>query len=319
MDRNQVILGIDIGGTNTSSGLVDEIGNIFLVGSIATEAQESFESFLERFNQDFDDRLKSSGQEFEIVAIGIGAPNANYYSGMIENPPNLSWGKVNLVEAFKRLYELPVVITNDANAAALGEQKFGAAQGLSDFIEITLGTGLGSGLIVDGKLVLGSDGHAGELGHITVIPGGRLCTCGRRGCLETYVSANGIKRTVVEMSEQGDTNSVLTNVPNDELSAEIITSAAEQGDMLSQNAFHQTADILGLALANIVAYLSPQVIILFGGLAQAGDLLFKPLRSSFEKNLLRNYVGKVAIKPSGLKPGEAAILGAAALAWKETS
>lgn len=319
MDQNRVILGIDIGGTNTTSGLVDERGNIFVAGSIATLAKEPFELFLERFAEDFDKRLNSSNQKFEIVAIGIGAPNANYYSGMIENPPNLSWVEVNLAKAFNQTYKLPVIITNDANAAALGEQKFGAAQGLSNFVEITLGTGLGSGLIVDGKLVLGSDGHAGELGHVTVIPDGRLCACGRRGCLETYVSAEGIKRTVKEMLNQSEEISVLANNNTDEISGEMIADAADKGDILAQKAFQQTADILGLALANVVAYLSPQAIILFGGLAQAGDLLFKPLRLSFEQNLLRTYNGKVKILPSGLKSGDAAILGAAALAWKETT
>jgi len=317
MNRIQVVLGIDIGGTNSAFGLVDVQGKIFLENTIATQATEHFETFFERFNENFKNTLEQSQQKFEIIAIGIGAPNANYYSGMIENPPNLSWGEVNLVEAFKQKYEVPVVITNDANAAALGEQKFGAAQALKNFVEITLGTGLGSGLIVDRKLVLGSDGHAGELGHVTVIPGGRLCACGRKGCLETYVSAEGIKRTVKELLKQDKTNSVLSTTSTIALSGEQIAQAAEQGDALAQKAFQQTADILGLALANVVAYLSPRAIILFGGLAQAGELLFKPLRLSFEENLLRNYVGKVQILPSGLKAGEAAILGAAALAWKE--
>lgn len=253
----------------------------------------------------------------EIVGVGVGAPNGNYYNGTIENPPNLNWGLVNVKEDIKKYINVPVAVTNDANAAALGEMKFGAAKDMKNFVEITLGTGLGSGIVVNGELVYGHDGFAGELGHTNVKQNGRLCGCGNKGCLETYVSAPGIKRTVFKLLSIVKSESNLRDVSFNNLDSKIIYDAAREGDIIALEAFDYTARILGLALADTVAYLSPEAIILFGGLANAGDLIIAPVKHYMEENLFGAFKNKVKIIPSGLPEGDAAILGSSALIWHE--
>ncbi len=315
--RTEVTLGIDIGGTNTAFGLVDRKGHCMAVSKIPTRGEEPAEKLFERIFSAFNRLWHKEKNRYVLRGIGIGAPNANYFSGCVEHPPNLNWGRANLVELSQRYYDVPVKITNDANAAALGEMLFGAAKTMKNFIEITLGTGLGSGIVVNGQLVYGSDGNAGEMGHIIAVHEGRLCNCGRRGCLETYASANGIQRTVEEMLEKSDRPSLLRNLPAKEVTSKAIAQAAAQGDGLALEAFQFTAEILGRTLADTVAVLSPEAIIMFGGLAQAGDLLFDPVRKAYEENVLNIFAGKVKIIPSGIDADQAAILGAGALIWSE--
>ncbi len=315
--KSEVTLGIDIGGTNTAFGLVDRAGRCTVVSKIPTRGEEPAKRLFERIFSAFRNLWAEEKNRNVLRGIGIGAPNGNYFSGCVENPPNLSWDRANLVELAQQYYDVPVKITNDANAAALGEMLFGAARTMKNFIEITLGTGLGSGIVVNGQLVYGSDGNAGEMGHIIAVHEGRLCNCGRRGCLETYASASGIQRTVEEMLEKSERPSILRSLPAGSLSSREIALAAAKGDALALEAFQFTAEILGRTLADAVAVLSPEAIILFGGLAQAGDLLFEPLRKAYEENVLNIFAGKVNIIPSGLDADQAAILGAGALIWSE--
>lgn len=317
MAKNKVSLGIDIGGTNTKFGLVNEEGNIFAKSSLATNADESADNLFGRLFDLFYKDMKETIDEVEIVGVGVGAPNGNFYKGTIENPPNLNWGYVNVAEIVKKYINIPVSVTNDANAAALGEMKFGAARGMKNFLEITLGTGLGSGLVVNGELVYGSDGFAGELGHTNVKPNGRLCGCGMKGCLETYVSAPGIKRTVFKLLSIVKSESDLRDVTFNQMDSKMIYSAAKEGDIIALEAFEYTARILGMALADAVLYLSPEAIIIFGGLAKAGDLLLIPVKKYMEENLFPAFRNKVPIIPSGLPESDAAVLGASALIWHE--
>jgi glucokinase len=249
--------------------------------------------------------------------VGIGAPNGSYNLGAIVDAPNLEWkGILPICSEMEDKLSVPVILTNDANAAAVGEMLFGAAKGMKDFIIITLGTGLGSGIVTDGKLVLGHDGFAGELGHTTVNPNGRKCGCGKLGCLETYVSAPGIRRTIFELMASSVEASSLRNFAYNDLSAKIISQKALEGDSIAREAFERTGEILGLKLADAVATLSPEAIFLFGGLSKAGDLIFEPTRRSMEKNLFPIYRNKVKILPSGLQDKNVAVLGAAALGWQ---
>lgn len=315
-----VTLGIDIGGTNTVYGLVDIEGNCFHKSSVETMAEEPAEFLFNRLFSQFKTEFEAVKDKFNLEGIGIGAPNANYYTGSVVNPPNLKWGNVNLIELTKKYYDLPVAVTNDANAAALGEMMFGAAKDFKNFIEITLGTGLGSGIIVDGDLVYGHDGFAGELGHVIVEPEGRLCGCGRRGCLEAYASATGIKRTVYHiLADLNGTESILREIPFTQLTAKDISTAFKKGDKIAEAAFEYTGKILGRALANAVTHTSPEAIVLFGGLANAGELIFEPVKRHMEENLLFIYKNKIKVIPSGLAEGDVAILGAGALIWKELS
>ncbi|SDL46974.1 glucokinase [Catalinimonas alkaloidigena] len=317
-----VTLGIDIGGTNTAFGLVDRLGNILTESTLPTKVHPTCEEYLRSLNskirQIYNDHEKKSGQKMRLIGIGIGAPNANYYRGTIEYAPNLTWpGVVPFVEMMKGYFDVPIVLTNDANAAAVGEMVYGGAKGLKNFVVITLGTGLGSGLVVNGELVYGHDGFAGELGHITVNPDGRHCGCGRKGCLETYVSATGIKRTVYKLLADFNESSELRNVPFNDLTAYMISEAARRGDRVAIEAFEYTGRILGQKLADTVAHTSPEAIFLFGGLAQANELIFYPTQRHMEANLLNIYKNKVKILPSELMDKNAAVLGASALAWKE--
>lgn len=315
--RIEVTLGIDVGGTNTAFGFVDINGKCISESSIPTRAQNSAADLFARLHPEIEKLYKSISQEYILKGIGVGAPNANYYRGTVENPPNLKWGIVNVVEILKQYYDVPVAITNDANASAIGEMLFGAAKGMKDFIVITLGTGLGSGVVVDGKLVYGSDGFAGEIGHTVYDPNGRQCGCGRKGCLETYASATGIKRTVMELLANSNEDSALRNVNYNDLDSKLIFTSALAGDKIAKDAFEITGEILGLKLADAVAVTSPEAIILFGGLALAGDMIIEPTKRSMEKNLFHVFQNKVAIVPSGLPEGNSAVLGAAALIWNE--
>lgn len=317
MSKMKTVIGIDIGGTNTVFGFVDKEGKIIYESSIPTRAHEKAELLFERLFGKIKEDFKKFENEYELGGIGIGAPNANYYKGTVESPPNLSWGIINVLEIVKKYSDLPAAITNDANAAAIGEMLFGAAKGMKDFIVITLGTGLGSGIVVNGQLVYGSDGFAGELGHVIVDPNGRECGCGRKGCLETYASATGIVKTVIEFLETTDTPSELRSIDKNSITAKKISEAAKRGDKLALDAFDFTARILGLKLADSVVYTSPEAIILFGGLALAGDLILKPVKKYMEEYMLNIFKNKVKLIPSSLPGGNAAVLGASALIWNE--
>ncbi len=316
MGKTSVTLGIDIGGTNTKLGLVNKEGKCIVSRSIPTHADEDLDIFLSELFSSIEEMAKPVADQVAIQAVGIGAPNANYYSGSIEEAPNISWGQhVPLVDIVKEKLGLPTVLTNDANAAAIGEQFFGVAKGMKNFIVITLGTGLGSGIVVNGELVYGHDGFAGELGHVTVIPGGRDHTTGLKGTLETYVSATGIKRTIFELLALRIHPSTLRDVSFNQLTAKDITEAALNGDLIAKEAFEYTGKMLGVALANSVAHVSPEAIILFGGLANSGELLLNPTKKYFEENLLHIFRNKVKILLSDLKGDNTAVLGAGALAW----
>ena len=317
MSKQDVVVGIDIGGTNTIFGLVDETGKCVAESRISTQRQDEAPVFFKRLYAAVED-LRKAHSEHRVVGIGIGAPNANYYTGTVELPPNLNWGIVNVVDITREYYpNLKTVITNDANAAAIGEMKFGAGIGLKHFIVITLGTGLGSGIVVDGKVVYGHDGFAGEIGHVIYDPRGRECGCGRRGCLEAYASASGICRTVSELLAESIEPSMLRHVSFEDLTSKSVTDAALKKDPIALKAFEITADILGKTLADSVAYTSPEAFILFGGLAKAGDLLLVPLRLRMEHHMLNIFKNKVKILPSGMTEGNTAVLGAGALIWNE--
>jgi glucokinase len=277
MGKTSVTLGIDIGGTNTKFGLVNESGNIIQHNTLPTKAMDPAADLFNRLFEKFESEYESIKDKYDLVGIGIGAPNANYYRGTVESPPNLNWGVVDLKSLLKKYYDVPSAVTNDANAAALGEMKFGTAKGMKNFIQITLGTGLGSGIVVDGKLLYGYSGFAGEMGHVISIRDGRKCGCGRRGCLETYVSATGLSRTLYELLADSNDKSILSDKPVNEIDSKAVYEAAISGDKIAQNAFKYTGKILGEAMADAVAYLSPEAIILFGGLASAGDLLLNPV------------------------------------------
>lgn len=314
----QLVVGIDIGGTNSVYGLVDRDGNMYGEGVISTRKYPDFDQYLEELYIGIQDLLKKLDFEYEFMGIGIGAPNGNYYNGTIEYAANLLWtGVVPFVEKFKRYYpSIPIIITNDANAAAIGEMMYGAARGMKDFIVVTLGTGLGSGFVSAGELIYGHDSFAGELGHVIVQRSGRQCGCGRMGCLETYVSATGIKRTVFKLLADHLEDSEFRNVNYNDLTAEMITKAALNGDPLAIEAYEYTGTMLGQALADAVTITSPEAIILFGGLAKAGKYIFEPTKRSLENNLLRNFQNKVKLLPSGIDGRNAAVLGASALIWQ---
>lgn len=313
------VMGVDIGGTNTVFGIVDARGQVVASDSIKTRKHANFDDYIKELHSEMMRLLKANDAVDKIQGIGIGAPNGNYYTGEIQNPPNLPWGPViPLAETVSKIFGgIPVAVTNDANAAALGEMTYGAARGMKDFIMITLGTGVGSGIVINGQLVYGHDGFAGELGHVVVKHGnGRICGCGRTGCLEAYCSATGVARTAREFLEIRNDESLLRNLPLDEISSKDVYDAALAGDKIAKEIFEYTGTILGQAFADMVAFSSPQAIIIFGGLAKAGDLLLTPLRDAFEKALFPIYRGKTQIILSELKESDAAVLGASALGWE---
>jgi glucokinase len=314
--KTDVVLGIDIGGTNTVFGWIDRKGNILSNESIKTQPYRSFEELITDIYKH--SLLEVQKQNLKPLGVGIGAPNGNYYKGTIEFAPNLHWdGVIQIVELTKKTFNLPSFLTNDANAAAIGEMLYGGAKGMKDFIVITLGTGVGSGFVVNGNVMYGSDGFAGEIGHTTIDQNGRLCGCGRKGCLETYTSANGICITATEILKNSNLESSLRNIDPKLISARDISEAALKGDQVALQAFDSVSRILGARLADVVAITSPEAIFLFGGLVKAGDLLLVPVKKYMEQNLLKIFKNKVAILPSLLPGADAAILGASALGWME--
>jgi glucokinase len=314
----EVAIGIDIGGTFTKYGILDRSGFSLAEGVIPTTDYPEIEGFVEALNDRLTALLKSISNELRVVGVGVGAPNGNYYSGTIEFAPNLKWkGIVPFVEIFTRITGYKTILTNDANAAAIGEMVFGGAKNMRDFIVITLGTGLGSGIVVNGMLVNGHDGFAGELGHTTIDYNGRICGCGRKGCLETYVSATGIKRTFAELLGYMNDESELRGLSYNEIDSLTIELAALKGDPIAKEAYDVTGKYLGYKLADTVAHLSPEAIFILGGLAKAGELIFEPTRRYFEEHLLKVYKNKVKILRSGITNTNAAIAGAGALVWKE--
>lgn len=316
--KTEVALGIDIGGTSTKFGFVDRAGNYLAEGNILTATHERIEDYLKELCTATHDLFHTIADTSTLIGIGIGAPDGNYYKGTIEYAPNLPWhGVIPFVKMMQEYYpQLPIYLTNDANAAAIGEMIYGGAKGMQDFLVVTLGTGLGSGFVAHGKLIYGHDGFAGELGHVIVSPGGRQCSCGRQGCLETYVSATGVKRTAYKMMTKYIAASPLRNIPFNEMDAKIISEAAAAGDELARETFRYTGEMLGKALANVIAITSPEAIFLMGGLAKAGELLFKPTRETMEENLMKLFKGKVKLLPSQLI-NNAAIYGASALVWEK--
>ena len=313
----EVVLGIDIGGTFTKIGLVDRSGSIHFEDEISTRGFETIEEFIIALHAHVESRLETLEEEFSLLGIGVGAPNGNYYEGTIENAPNLAWkGRIEFVKLMEAQFRLPVVVTNDANAAALGEMLFGGAGSYKNFVMVTLGTGLGSGLVVNGDIVYGHDGFAGELGHVLVYDEGRQCGCGKKGCLEAYVSATGIKRTAYELLAEVNDDSEVRDIPFSSLKPKVLTRLAEKGDVVAIKAFERTGFLLGRALADTVAHVSPARIFLFGGLAKAGSWIIDPAKKSMEEHLLPIYRNKIDIVPSALLKKNIAVLGAAALIWK---
>lgn len=313
------VIGIDIGGTNTVFGIVDARGHVMASDSIKTFKYTEFDDYISYLKESISRLIKANDVESKIQGIGIGAPNANYYTGEIINPPNLPWG--NEIPLARKVSEafpgIPVAITNDANAAALGEMTYGAARGMRDFIMITLGTGVGSGIVVNGQLVYGHDGFAGELGHVIMKRNnGRLCGCGRTGCLETYCSATGVARTAREFLEIRTEPSTLRDLEIEDITSKDVYDAAVNGDKIAKEIFEYTGTILGEAFADMIAFSSPQAIILFGGLAKSGDLLLKPVRESLNAHIMPIFRGKTKIILSELSEADAAILGASALGWE---
>ena len=311
------VVGMDIGGTNTVFGIVDQDGNVVCQDSVKTKAYPIIEDYVNAIGEKLDVLIESVGGKDKINGMGVGAPNGNYYTGNIEFAPNLSWkGIVPLAKLFGERIGVPCKLTNDANAAAIGELTYGAAKGMKHFIMITLGTGVGSGIVIDGKLVYGHDGFAGELGHVIAVPDGRLCGCGRKGCLETYCSATGIVRTAKEVLTSSYDPSMLRNIPESELTSKDIFDCAMAGDAIAKDIFQKTGELLGKSLANFTAFSSPEAFIIFGGLAKAGDLIFKPVKEAMEENMLAVFKNKVKVLPSQLKDADAAVLGASALGWE---
>lgn len=300
-------------------GIVDARGQVIASDSIKTKKHAEFDDYVEELHASIERLLKLNEAEDKIQGIGIGAPNANYYTGEIVNPPNLPWGPViPLAEKVSEAFNgIPVAVTNDANAAALGEMTYGAARGMNDFIMITLGTGVGSGIVINGRMVYGHDGNAGELGHLVMKRNnGRMCGCGRTGCLEAYCSATGVARTAREFLEIRQEPSLLRNIDIEDITSKDVYDAATAGDKIAKDIFDYTGKILGEAFADMVAFSSPQAIILFGGLAKSGELLLKPLKESFDKSVMPIFRGKTEILISQLKESDAAVLGASALGWE---
>lgn len=312
------VLGVDVGGTNTVFGVVDARGNLVISSSIKTGAHNDLNDYIKDLTVGINQLIEQVGGKEKIKGIGVGAPNGNYYTGSIEFAPNLPWKqtKIPFAQMLTDSLGIPTTLTNDANAAAIGEMTYGAARGMKDFIVITLGTGVGSGIVVNGSLVYGHDGFAGELGHMIVRRNGRMCGCGRQGCLETYTSATGVARTAREYLNIRSDKSLLRNIQPDLITSKDVYDAAISGDGLAQEIFETTGAILGEAFADFVTFSSPEAIILFGGLTKAGDLLMNPIRHHMEKNVLNIYRGKTKLLFSQLKESDAAVLGASALGWE---
>ena len=312
------VVGIDIGGTNTVFGVVDARGTILYSGSIKTGKYADVNDYVAELAKGLKSVIDQAGGPDKIKGVGVGAPNGNFFNGCIEFAPNLPWkGILPLAAMFEERLGIPTALTNDANAAAIGEMTYGAARGMKDFIMITLGTGVGSGIVINGQMVYGHDGFAGELGHVIIRrENGRLCGCGRHGCLETYCSATGVARTAREFLTARTEPSLLRSIPAENITSKDVYDAAVQGDKLAQDIFNFTGTILGEAIADAIAFSSPEAIILFGGLAKSGDYIFKPIQKAIDDNVLNIYKGKAKLLMSELKDSDAAVLGASALGWE---
>ena len=312
------VIGIDMGGTNTVFGIVDARGAVIASSSIKTAKHSNFDDYVDELYTEITKLIKENGAEDKVHGIGIGAPNANYYTGEISDGVNLPWpSPIPLVQKIQDKFGIPVAATNDANAAAIGEMTYGVARGLKDFIMITLGTGVGSGIVINGQVVYGHDGFAGELGHVTMKRNnGRLCGCGRTGCLEAYCSATGVARTAREFLEIRNEDSLLRNLDIESITSKDVYDAATAGDKLAKDVFEYTGNILGEALADFTVFSSPEAFVLFGGLAKSGELLMRPLRESMNRNMMSIFKGKPKLLLSDLKEADAAILGASALGWE---
>ena len=318
MDSTYVV-GIDVGGQTTKLGVVDARGTVLSQTVIRTDTYKDIEPYIAELAEALNKVISDAGVEGKVKGIGVGAPNGNYYTGTIENAVNLSWGGSRTIEFAKLLSEamngLPVALTNDANAAAVGEMTYGAARGMKNFIMITLGTGVGSGIVINGDVVYGHDGFAGELGHVAAVRNnGRTCNCGKTGCLETYASATGVARTAREWLEMSDEPSVLRSL--DSIASKDVYDAAKEGDKLALKIFEFTGKMLGRSFADFIAFSAPEAIVLFGGLARAKEFLTAPIEEAMNANVLPLWRNKVKLVYSQLKESDAAILGASALAWE---
>ena len=315
------VIGLDLGGTNSVFGIVDSRGDIKATTAIKTQGYgNNVQAYVDAAVEALQIIIDQVGGISKIKAMGIGAPNGNYYNGTIEFAPNLEWGRdgvVPLAKLFSDKLGIPVALTNDANAAAIGEMTYGVARGMKNFIVITLGTGVGSGIVIDGKMVYGCDGFAGELGHVVMVRGeeGRLCGCGRKGCLEAYCSATGVARTAREFLEKSDEPSLLRDMKPEDITSYDVSVAAGKGDALAKRVYDFTGKMLGEACANFAAFSAPEAFVFFGGLTKAGDLLMKPLKEAYDKNVLKIYKGKAKFLVSTLDGSSAAVLGASAVAW----
>ncbi len=313
------VIGLDLGGTNSVFGIVDSRGNIKATTAIKTQGYDTVEDYVDAAVNALQPIVDQVGGLEQIKAMGIGAPNGNFYNGTIEYAPNLSWGHDGVVPLAKmfseRLNNLPVALTNDANAAAIGEMTYGVARGMTNFIDITLGTGVGSGIVINGQMVYGSDGFAGELGHMVVRPDGRSCGCGRKGCLEAYCSATGVARTAREFLETSDEPSLLRDMNPEDITSYDVSVAASKGDALANRVYTFTGELLGEACANFATFCSPEAFIFFGGLTKAGDLLMEPLKKSYDAHVLKIYKNKAKFLISSLEGSSAAVLGASAVGW----
>ena len=317
MNSKPYAVGIDIGGTNTVFGIVDRNGKVLAKGAIKTKGYEDFNSYLEVLHEALSKLLKENNAEGKISGIGIGAPGANYHTGEIVNAANLNWGE-HLPLAWlvsEKFGGIPVTVTNDANAATMGEMVYGVAKGMKDFMMITLGTGVGSGIVSNGKLIYGHDGLAGELGHVIIERNGRKCGCGRKGCLETYCSSTGVVRTAREFLQR-DEPSELRKLYPEKITSKDVYDAAINGDKMAKEIFDFTGEKLGEALADFTAFASPEAFVLFGGLMKSGDLLLEPMKKAFDESLLFIYNDKPKILVSELNEDDGAVLGASALAWE---
>lgn len=320
-EQKPFVIGLDLGGTNSVFGIVDQRGQVLATNAIKTQSYKTVEDFVDAGIEVLKPIIAKVGGISQIKAMGIGAPNGNFYRGTIEYAPNLVWaheGVVPLAKMFSDRLNIPVGLTNDANAAAIGEMQYGVARGMKNFIMITLGTGVGSGIVINGQMVYGVDGFAGELGHVTMVRGneGRLCGCGRKGCLEAYCSATGVARTARELLETSSEPSLLREMNPEEITSLDVSIAAGKGDKLALDIFNFTGDMIGAACADFASFSSPEAFVFFGGLTKAGDLLMNPIIAAYDKYVMPVFKGKAKFLVSSLDDASAAVLGASAIGWE---
>lgn len=320
-EQKPFVIGLDLGGTNSVFGIVDQRGQVLATNAIKTQSYKTVEDFVDAGIEVLKPIIAKVGGISQIKAMGIGAPNGNFYRGTIEYAPNLVWAHesvVPLAKMFSDRLSIPVGLTNDANAAAIGEMQYGVARGMKNFIMITLGTGVGSGIVINGQMVYGIDGFAGELGHVTMVRGneGRLCGCGRKGCLEAYCSATGVARTARELLETSSEPSLLREMNPEEITSLDVSIAAGKGDKLALDIFNFTGDMIGAACADFASFSSPEAFVFFGGLTKAGDLLMNPIIAAYDKYVMPVFKGKAKFLVSSLDDASAAVLGASAIGWE---